>query len=88
MILSKTELTTIQTSLASLELEDLAHIAWKLKWKALPRNYLLAQCVTEWQQYDGVDLRESHSKGVVAVQIELGTQHHQPVSQLSSLPKC
>ena len=31
MILSKTELTTIQSSLASLELEDLAHIAWKLK---------------------------------------------------------
>ena len=54
----------------------------------LPRNYLLAQCVTEWQQYDGADLRESHSKGVVAVQIELGTPHHQPVSQLSSLPTC
>ena len=54
----------------------------------LPRNYLLAQRVTEWQQYDGADLRESQSKVGVALQIELCTRHHHPVSQLSSLPKC
>ena len=38
MILSKSELTTIQSNLAVLELEDLAHLAWKLKWKATARE--------------------------------------------------
>ncbi len=38
MILSKAELTTIQSNLSVLELEDLAHIAWKLKWKATARD--------------------------------------------------
>ena len=38
MILSKAELTTIQSNLAVLELEDLAHIAWKLRWKATARD--------------------------------------------------
>ena len=41
MILSKTELTTIQSNLAVLELEDLAHLAWKLKWKATAREQQL-----------------------------------------------
>jgi predicted phage terminase large subunit-like protein len=38
MILSKAELTTIQSNLSVLELEDLAHIAWKLKWKSTARD--------------------------------------------------
>lgn len=38
MILTQAELTAIQTNLSSLELEDLAHIAWKLKWKATARE--------------------------------------------------
>jgi len=37
MILSKTELTTIQSSLAQLEVSDLELLAWKLKWKATAR---------------------------------------------------
>jgi predicted phage terminase large subunit-like protein len=38
MILSKAELITIQSNLSLLDTEDLARIAWKLKWKATARE--------------------------------------------------
>jgi len=37
MILSPAELTAIQANLAQLELDDLAMLAWRLKWKATAR---------------------------------------------------
>lgn len=37
MILSSTELTSIKTNLAHLELDDLAMLAWRLKWKCTAR---------------------------------------------------
>lgn len=37
MILSPAELTSIQANLAQLELDDLAMLAWRLKWKATAR---------------------------------------------------